>query len=34
MGRFLLGSISQAVAIHAQCSVLIVRKKENKKKQS
>ncbi len=26
--RFLLGSVSQAVAMHAYCSVLIVRKKE------
>lgn len=33
IGRFLLGSVSQAVATHAQCSVLIVRKKESKKKQ-
>lgn len=27
-GRFLLGSVSQAVALHAGCSVLIVRHKE------
>ncbi len=32
IGRFLLGSVSQAVAMHAQCSVLIVRKREAKKK--
>lgn len=32
IGRFLLGSVSQAVAMHAQCSVLIVRKKEDKKR--
>ncbi|MEP7111394.1 MAG: universal stress protein [Ferruginibacter sp.] len=32
IGRFLLGSVSQAVAMHAQCSVLIVRKKEGKKR--
>ncbi len=27
VGRFLLGSVSQSVAIHAPCSVLIVRKR-------
>lgn len=27
IGRFLLGSVSHAVSVHAQCSVLIVRKK-------
>lgn len=32
--RFLLGSVSQAVALHAKCSVLIVRKKEIKSKQN
>jgi nucleotide-binding universal stress UspA family protein len=31
IGRFLLGSVSQAVTIHAQCSVMVVRKKEDKK---
>lgn len=32
MGRFLLGSVSQAVALHAGCSVLIVRnRKQNRK---
>jgi nucleotide-binding universal stress UspA family protein len=35
--RFLLGSVSQSVALHAPCSVLIVRKQEvkneNKKKE-
>ncbi len=28
VGRFLLGSVSQSVALHATCSVLIVRKRE------
>ena len=27
--RFLLGSISQSVALHAKCSVEIARKKDN-----
>ena len=32
--RFLLGSVSQAVSLHANCSVLIVRKRDiNEKKQ-
>lgn len=31
VGRFLLGSVSQAVALHADCSVLIVRKRPTKK---
>ena len=32
IGRFLLGSVSQSVALHAACSVLIVRKRERKNK--
>lgn len=28
--RFLLGSVSQSVALHASCSVLIVRKRDSK----
>tara|TARA_R110002049_G_scaffold191337_1_gene360277 strand:+ start:34591 stop:35052 length:462 start_codon:yes stop_codon:yes gene_type:complete len=28
--RFLLGSVSQSIALHANCSVLIVRKKSEK----
>jgi nucleotide-binding universal stress UspA family protein len=32
IGRFLLGSVSQAIALHAQSSVLIVRNKMDKKK--
>lgn len=32
--RFLLGSVSQAVALHAKCSVLIVRKKKIKSNQN
>ena len=31
LDRFLLGSVSQSVALHAKCSVEIVRKKKNKK---
>lgn len=34
MGRFLLGSVSQAVAAHAPCAVLIVRKAAEKKKEA
>ncbi len=30
IGRFLLGSVSQSVALHAACSVLIVRKQYSK----
>ena len=30
IGRFLLGSVSQSVALHAACSVLIVRKRDSK----
>ena len=29
IGRFLLGSVSQSVALHAACSVLIVRKRDS-----
>lgn len=31
ISRFLLGSVSQALVLHASCSVEIVRKKENAK---
>ena len=31
LDRFLLGSVSQSVALHAKCSVEIVRKKNTKK---
>ncbi len=34
IGRFLLGSVSQAIALHADCSVLIVRKRRTKRKQA
>ena len=30
IGRFLLGSVSQSVALHAACSVLIIRKRDSK----
>ncbi|MEO6964155.1 MAG: universal stress protein [Puia sp.] len=32
IGRFLLGSVSQSIALHAQSSVLIVRTKQGKKR--